>query len=51
MEEMEHEPGFEEVRLIADKLKFGNHLEYDFHEIEEAWKKYRNSGNPISKQP
>ncbi len=51
MEEMEHEPGFEEVRLIADKLKFGNHLEYNFHEIEEAWKKYRDSENPIGKQP
>lgn len=50
MEEMEQEPGFEEVRLIADKLKSGNHLEYDFHEIEEAWKKYRESGIPLSSE-
>lgn len=50
MEELEKEPGLEDVRLIADKLKAGNHLEYDFHEIEDAWNRCKHTGSPLSSE-
>lgn len=48
--ELEQEPGLEEVRSVADKLKAGNHLEHDFQEIEDAWADCRHTGRPLSSE-
>lgn len=44
MEEMEKDPGLEEIREIALKLKSDKHLDHDFSEIEEAWNKSKQEG-------
>lgn len=50
MEELERDPGLEEIRPVADKLKSGNHLEYDFQEIAEAWERCKHTGSPLSSE-
>ena len=47
MTEMEKYPGLEEIHITAEKLKKKNRLEYDFKEIEKAWKKSKNLGTPL----
>ncbi|MCM1262721.1 MAG: tetratricopeptide repeat protein [Butyrivibrio sp.] len=47
MSEMEKHPGLAEVHETAEKLKGENRLEYDFKEIEEAWKKSKDLGTPL----
>lgn len=48
MAEMEQNPGLKEIRTVAKSLWLDKRLDYDFGEIEEAWKKTKSSGSPLS---
>ncbi len=47
MEEMEREPGLEEIREIALRLKEDGHLDHSFDEIEKAWNTSKREGIPL----
>ena len=48
MAEMESNPGFAEIRMVAKNLRENNHLDHDFQEIERAWEAVKNFETPMS---
>ncbi len=47
MEEMERDPGLEEIREIALRLKEDGRLDHSFDEIEKVWNTSKREGTPL----
>ena len=47
MRDLEEEPGFSEVHVIAENMRKDNLLEYDFKEIEAAWQNVKDTTVPL----
>lgn len=50
MEEMEKDPGLDEIRTIATKLRADNLLDHEFKEIEDSWQAAKKSGAALSSE-
>lgn len=47
MAEMEKNPGFAEIRAVAERLREDKRLDCDFAEIEKAWEDVKNQETPM----